>query len=157
MFLGIDPGVRKLGYALIDGTCKIIQAGILLQDTAKPTRAMLYEKMCQIASFFDTMLETNEITAVGIEKLYFTDSNQANAEFVYGIRGALVMMLHKKHIPIYEYTPTQLKKNITWHGHATKSLVQTMIQKLYRLEAFPEFDDTADALGLAYLASKAKK
>jgi crossover junction endodeoxyribonuclease RuvC len=53
-----------------------------------------------------------------------------------------------------EYTPIQLKKFITGNSKAEKKLVQQCIMKLYNLKEFPEFNDAADALALAYIASK---
>jgi Holliday junction resolvasome RuvABC endonuclease subunit len=50
---------------------------------------------------------------VSIEKLFFTKFNQSNAEFVYGIRGALIMLFLKNKIKVKEFTPIELKKAIT--------------------------------------------
>lgn len=158
MYLWIDPWVRKLWYALINDDMKIIDAGILLQDKKDVSREDQYDRMVKIVDFFQTMFEKyqNQITSVGIEKLFFTKFNQNNAEFVYGIRGALITMMTRQWITIHEYSPIELKKNITGNGKAEKIMVQNIIMRLFRLEKLPEYDDAADALGLAYLASKAK-
>lgn len=89
-----------------------------------------------------------------MEKLFFTKFNQNNAEFVYGIRGILLMMALKYGAEIREFSPIELKKYITGNGKAEKILVQKMIMKLFRLQELPEYNDAADALGLAYLAAK---
>jgi crossover junction endodeoxyribonuclease ruvC len=86
MILGIDPGVRKLGYALIDKDLKIVDSGILLQHQKAPTRYDQFERMSQIYDFFHTMFEQYPIEKVAMEKLFFTKFNQNNAEFVFGIR-----------------------------------------------------------------------
>ena len=93
---------------------------------------------------------------VSIEKLFFTKFNQSNAEFVYGIRGALISLFLRYNIKIKEYTPIQLKKFITGNGKAEKMLVQRCIMQLYGLKEFPEFNDAADALALAYIGLKTK-
>lgn len=149
MFLWIDPWIRKLGYGLIDKDLNIVDAGILLLDQKAPTRTDQFKRMREIYSFFEEMLQQHTITAVGIEKLYFTKYNQANAEFVYGIRWALAMLLIDNNIPIYEYTPPELKKRISMNWKASKALMQRMIMKLFKLEDLPAYHDTADALGLA--------
>ena len=59
-------------------------------------------------------------------------------------------------IPFVEYTPIELKKCITGNGKADKALVQKYVMKLYKLKDLPEFNDTADALGLAYIARSSK-
>ena len=63
----------------------------------------------------------------------------------------------KKKIQIREFTPIELKKYITWNGRADKFFVQKMIMKLFRLQELPEYNDAADALGLAYLVAKSSK
>jgi len=59
------------------------------------------------------------------------------------------MLFFQHNIPLYEYTPNELKKRVTGNGKANKLLVQKMIQKIYSLEEMPQYDDAADALGLA--------
>ncbi len=148
-FLWIDPWIRKLWYGLIDDKLQIVDAGILLLDQKAPTRTDQFKRMREIYSFFEEMVRKHKITAVGIEKLYFTKYNQSNAEFVYGIRGALAMLLIDHGIPLHEYTPPELKKRISMNGKASKAVMQRMIMKLYNLENIPTYHDTADALGLA--------
>lgn len=157
MILWIDPGVRKLWYALIDDDLNIRDAGILLQKKVSPTREDQYERMLQISDFFTELFEKYQVHIVSMEKLFFTKYNQNNAEFVFGIRAILLTMAMKKKIQIREFTPIELKKYITWNGRADKLLVQKMIMKLFRLQELPEYNDAADALGLAYLAIKTSK
>lgn len=154
MILGIDPGVRKLGYALIDKDLKIVDSGILLQHQKAPTRYDQFERMRQIYDFFLTMFEQYPIEKVAMEKLFFTKFNQNNAEFVFGIRWVLLMLAVKRWVEIQEFTPIELKKFITGTGKAEKLLVQKTIMKLFRLQEMPEYNDAADALGLAYLANR---
>ena len=151
-YLGIDPWVRKLGYALIDDDLKIIDAGILLQEKKSPTREDQFQRANQIFDFFSEMLDKYSIQKVAMEKLFFTDYNQNNAEFVYAIRGALMMLFIRKNIPVLELTPIELKKFITGNGKADKMLVQKTIMRFYKLQDIPEYNDAADALGFAYLA-----
>lgn len=158
LVLGIDPGVRKLGYGLVDftdnGDKKIIDAGIIL-DTEKTTkRKVRWHKIYQISWFFDNILSEYDIAKVGIEKLYFTSRNQSNAEFVYGVRGMLINKLISKGIDFVEIDPVQVKAYITGNSKADKKLVQKKIMQLYGLEQLPKYNDSADALGMAYIASK---
>ena len=152
MYLGIEPWVRKLWYALIDDNLKIIDAGILLQDKKSPTRENQFNRANQIFEFFLEMLEKYPVEKIAMEKLFFTDYNQSNAEFVYAIRWALMMFFLKKGIPVLELSPIELKKFITWNGKADKMLVQKTIRRFYNLQDIPEYNDAADALGFAYLA-----
>ncbi|MFZ2150454.1 MAG: crossover junction endodeoxyribonuclease RuvC [Candidatus Absconditicoccaceae bacterium] len=156
MILGVDPGVRKLGYAIITPNLEIIDAGILLQDQKSPTREDQFIRIKEIYDYFEKLIKKYKIKAVSIEKLFFTKFNQSNAEFVYGIRGALIMLFVKNNIQVKEFTPIQLKKAITGNGRADKILVQKFIMKLYGLKDLPKYNDTADALGLAYIIKNIK-
>jgi Holliday junction resolvasome RuvABC endonuclease subunit len=64
----------------------IIDAGILLQDKKSPTREDQFQRANQILDFFEKLLEKYSVKRVAMEKLFFTDYNQSNAEFVYAIR-----------------------------------------------------------------------
>ena len=132
---------------------QIVDAGILLQEKKSPSRVDQFERVSQIFDFFETLLTTHTVERVAIEKLFFTAYNQNNAEFVYAIRGALMMLFYKKGIPVLEYTPIELKKYITGNGKADKMLVQRAIMRIFKLQDLPQFNDAADALGLAYLAN----
>lgn len=154
MLLWIDPGIRKLWYALTTTDLQVIDAGILLLDQKAPTREDQFKRMEQIFDYFAKMTQEQTITAVGMEKLYFTKFNQSNAEFVYGIRWALAMQFTKQHIPLYERTPNQLKKAITWNGKAGKEQMVRMITRLFQLETAPERHDAADALGLCLMVKQ---
>ena len=115
-----------------------------------------FKRMREIEDYFTKLLKKYSIQTMCMEKLFFTKFNQNNAEFVYGIRAILISLCLKKDIQIREYTPIELKKFITGNGKAEKQLVQKCIMKLYRLKDFPEFNDAADALALAYIASRQK-
>ena len=139
-YLGIDPWVRKLGYALIDDDLKIIDAWILLQDKKSPTREDQFNRANQIYDFFEELLKKYAVEKIAMEKLFFA------------IRWALMMLFLRKNIPVLELTPIELKKFITWNGKADKMLVQKTIRRFYKLQDIPEYNDAADALGFAYLA-----
>lgn len=153
-FLWIDPWIRKLWYWLIDESLNVIDGWILLSELKKNERIESFERIKQIYDFFDELTDKYKIKNVWIEKLFFTEYNQANAEFVYWVRWALVMLFLSKWIKIFEYTPIELKKSITWNWKAEKILVQQFIKRIFWLKDLPEFNDTADALGFAYLVSK---
>lgn len=156
MILGIDPWVRKLGYALIQDDNTIIDAGILLQDQKSPTREDQFTRIIQIYTFFEKLIKKHKIQTIVMEQLFFTKFNQNNAEFVYGLRGALMMLFLKNKIKIKELTPIEVKKYITGTGKADKKLVQHMIMKIFGLQQMPEYNDAADALAMAYIGNKSK-
>lgn len=157
--LWIDPGVRKLWFALVEynqNNHTIVDAGILFDDSPITTRIDRYHKMSQIINYFQSLITTHHIDRVGIERLYFTARNQSNAEFVYWLRGALIVLLLKHNIDIIEIDPIQVKKYITWNAKANKDQVQKKIMQLFWLEKKPQYNDSADALGMNYIAYKMK-
>lgn len=156
MYLGIDPWVRKLWYALIDDKGIIVDAWIILQDMKAPSRYNQFERLYNIYSFFLEIFETYDIKKMAIEKLFFSSWNQGNAEFVYGVRGMLIALWYEHNIWLVEYSPVELKKAITGNGKAGKPLMQSTIMKVFSLHDNPAYHDAADALGLAYLAWKKK-
>lgn len=149
--------MRKLGYALIKQNLEVVDSGILLLEKKSPTREDQFNRMREIEEYFIKLIKKNKIQTMCMEKLFFTKFNQNNAEFVFGIRAILITLCLKNKIVVKEYTPIELKKFITGNGKAEKQLVQKCIMKLYNLKQFPEFNDAADALALAYIASKTKK
>jgi crossover junction endodeoxyribonuclease RuvC len=90
---------------------------------------------------------------VSIEKLFFTEKNKNNAEFVYGVRMLLIDLFWDSAI-IKEFSPIELKKNITGNGKADKILVKQTVSKIFHLKQQATLSDAADALGLAYCGYK---
>ena len=85
---------------------------------------------------------------MAIEKLFF-NTNQKTAIDVAQARGALVLAAQKNNVPIFEYTPLQVKQSVVGYGRAEKKQVQEMTKLLLNLDAVPKPDDTADALAMA--------
>ncbi|HRX63849.1 MAG TPA: crossover junction endodeoxyribonuclease RuvC, partial [Candidatus Absconditabacterales bacterium] len=111
-----------------------------------------YSRMLEIHNFFEKLIKKHKIKKISMEKYFVTSFNLKNAEFVYGMRGVILTLALKNNIEVEEYTPIELKKRITGNGKADKKLVQKFIAKLYKLKDIPKFHDTADALGLAFIA-----
>lgn len=156
MILGVDPGVRKLWYALIESNLNIIDSWILLLDQKSPSREDQFKRIEKIYDFFKKLITKHKISVVSMEKLFFTKFNQSNAEFVYWVRWVILLLCIQKKIKIKEFTPIELKKFVTWNGKAEKKLVQSCVMKLFGLSNMPEYNDAADALALAYIANKIK-
>jgi crossover junction endodeoxyribonuclease RuvC len=154
MILWIDPWIKKLWYALIKSDLNIVDAGILELEQKKFDRVEQYRRMLEIHNFFEKIIKKNKIQKIVMEKYFITSFNLKNAEFIYGMRGVILTLALKNNIKIDEYTPIELKKRITWNWKADKKLIQKFITKYFHLKDTPEFHDTADALGLAFIWSK---
>ena len=86
--------------------------------------------------------------ALSIEKLYY-QHNQTTVIGVAEARGVILLAAAQAGLPIYEYTPMQVKQAVTGYGKAVKKQVQEMTRILLHLPAIPKPDDTADALAMA--------
>lgn len=146
--------MRKLGYAIVDGMT-LIDGGVLILDSQqKLTRSDYRERSSRIRAFFvDLLMEYPDISIVSVEKL-FAFRNYNNMEFVYGVRGMLMTLFRERDFALYEYTPLQLKKYIAGTAKASKDQMITMISRLYQIDNEEMYHDTADAIGLAYMAWK---
>ena len=145
--LGIDPGYAIIGYGVIDynsNRFSVKEYGAI--TTSAGTRFTLrlqkiFEDMCEIIS-------RTKPDALSIEKLFF-NTNTTTAIDVAQARGVILLAATKYNVPIYEYTPLQVKSAVTGYGRAEKKQVMDMIKSLLKLTAVPKPDDTADALALA--------
>ena len=95
-----------------------------------------------------TLIETYKPDHMAIEKLYF-NTNTTTAIDVAQARGTILLAAQKNGVPVFEYTPLQVKQSITGYGKAEKFQVMEMIKSFLSLNAVPKPDDTADALALA--------
>jgi len=154
-FLWVDPWIRKLWFAIIDENKKIFELWALINEI-NWDRKDNARRMFEISSFFDNILKKYNIKKVCIEKLFFTKINQANAEFVYGVRWILLSKFYEKNIDIIELSPKEIKKYITWNGNAGKLSMQKTTQKIFNLAELPQPHDAADALWMAFIAWKKK-
>ena len=102
----------------------------------------------EIYENIDELINTVHPQAVSIEKLYF-NTNEKTAVNVCQARGVILLACTKNRIPIYEYTPLQIKQAVTGYGRADKNQVQQMTKALLGLDKVPKPDDTADALAIA--------
>ncbi len=147
IILGIDPGYATLGYGIIEfksGQYRSVNHGAIFtspKDNFSDRLEIIFNKVSEILSIYKP-----EVTA--IEKLYF-QSNHKTAIDVAQARGVTLLAIQKYNVPVYEYTPLQVKTSVTGYGKAQKHQVMMMTQRLLRLEKIPKPDDTADALAIA--------
>lgn len=154
-YLWIDPWVRKFWYALVDKNLEIIESWIILNtEFTVKNRLKQFEKIIKISQYISNLVDWKNILSCWVEKLYFTNYNRNNAEFVYYLRWIIIIFLIKKWVKIFEYSPKEIKKYITWNWNAKKELVKNYIKKIFNLDETPEFDDAADSLWLCYILSK---
>lgn len=153
--LWIDPGTTTVWYALIE----IIERKIYIRDfgviETTPKLELQY-KILEIGTDIKNLIEKYDPERLAIEKLFF-NTNITTGIAVSHARWVIIYECMRKGLEIYEYTPLQIKKAITWNGQAKKQQVQKALMILLGLTELPKPDDAADALALSYMGSLEKK
>ncbi len=145
--LGIDPGYAIIGWGVLNyerGRFAPLDFGAVTTAAGTP----FVERLQQIYTDLSRILEQHRPDAMAIEKLYF-QNNQKTAIEVAEARGVILLAAQNAGVPIYEYTPLQVKSAVTGFGQAQKPQVMEMTRRLLRLQQVPKPDDTADALAIA--------
>ena len=145
--LGIDPGYAIVGFGALDYTRNTFTT---LQYGAITTKAhtTFEDRLSEIYDDMTQLLAAVKPDAMAIETLFYT-TNQKTVIAVAEARGVLLLCARQAGVPVFEYTPLQVKQSVSGYGKATKKQVQEMTRTLLKLPAVPKPDDTADALAMA--------
>lgn len=145
--LGIDPGYAIVGFGIADYSgmnfAPLLSGAILTEAHIDFPR-----RLKSIADDIDYILEKFSPVVCSIEKLFFTN-NQKTAIDVAQARGVVVLSAVRHGVPVFEYTPLQVKQAVVGYGKAEKKQVMDMTRRILKLEQIPKPDDAADALALA--------
>lgn len=145
--LGIDPGYAIVGYGLVhfnNYKFKSLGYGAITTKAHTP----IEQRLLEIYNDMQTLLDASKPDYVAIEKLFF-NTNTTTAIDVAQARGVIMTACALKNIPIFEYTPLQVKQAVTGYGRAEKRQVMEMTKNLLNLTKIPKPDDAADALAIA--------
>ena len=145
--LGIDPGIAIVGFGLIESdrsTQRMLQYGAITTLKELP----LAERLVQIGDDMEQLIAQLRPDAIAVEELFFTNNITTGIAVAHG-RGIVLYTAQKSGIPLYEYTPMQVKMAVTGYGKAEKRQVMNMTKRLLNLKAVPKPDDAADALAIA--------
>ncbi|MBR4728307.1 MAG: crossover junction endodeoxyribonuclease RuvC [Clostridia bacterium] len=145
--LGIDPGYAIVGCGVVEyqnNHFRMLHYGAVTTEAHTPFN----ERLEAIYDGVLALIRTYRPQAMAIEKLFF-NTNQKTAIDVAQARGVLVLAAQQNRIPIFEYTPLQVKQSVVGYGRAEKKQVQEMTRLLLNLEKIPKPDDAADALAMA--------
>ena len=150
--LGIDPGMAIVGYSLVefDGkNCTLLKSGSI--QTKKNTRES--SRLLEILEDITTIVEDFKPDVASIEKLFFF-RNRTTVMPVAHARGIILAILEKNGIPIYEYTPMEVKQVLTGYGRADKKEVEQMVKIALNTDTLPKLDDTVDSIAIAICHSR---
>lgn len=147
IIFGIDPGLAISGYGVINyigNKFEVIDYGAVTTESCEefPKRLkIIYDKYTELFKLYKP-------DAVAIEELFY-NKNVKTAIAIAEARGVHLLAAENFGIPLYEYTPLQIKQGIVGYGRAEKKQIQEMVKVILRLESVPKPDDVADGLAAA--------
>ena len=145
--LGIDPGIAIVGFGLIEsdrGTMRMLQYGAVTTEAGLP----LATRLVQIEDDMRALIQQLRPDEIAIEELFFSKNITTGIAVAHG-RGVVLCAAERLGVPIFEYTPMQVKQAVVGYGLAEKRQVMDMTRRLLKLKAVPKPDDAADALAIA--------
>ena len=150
--LGIDPGIGICGFGLIEASgragAKALDFGAVTTEVDAPLPSRLkelYDSLCEV-------FEQTKPEMVAVKKLFFS-KNITTGIAVAEARGIVLLVAEQRGLPVYEYSPNEIKKALTGYGAAAKGQIQEMVRMHLSLEKKPKPDDAADALAVAITCS----
>lgn len=146
--IGIDPGTGILGFGVVDfkphRNPVVIDAGVI----ATPVHTRLKARILDIYDSLTEIIESTKPEVMSIEKLFFA-RNITTAISVAEARGVVILVAAQHDLPVFEYTPLQIKQTLTGYGRADKKQVQQMVKLHLNMKTVAKPDDAADALAAA--------
>ncbi len=144
--LGIDPGSGIIGFGVVQkGTKpKMLDAGVIkttIGESDSDRLVELYESMKEL-------IDELKPDVAAVEKLFFVQ-NVTTGMKVSQARGVILLAIAESKLPIYEYSPNEIKMAMTGYGHSKKAQIQEMVKVQLGLKKKPSPDDAADALAVA--------
>ncbi|MEW6610755.1 MAG: crossover junction endodeoxyribonuclease RuvC [Patescibacteria group bacterium] len=150
IILGLDPGLATTGYAFLTSEKGIVQDICWGCITTKPHHTTA-TRLLTLRTQLQKLILIHRPQRAAIEKLYF-QTNAKTAMVVGEARGVIITTLAESSIPVFEFTPLEIKRALTGSGNADKRQVQKMLTLLFHLKEPPHPDDAADALAIAWCA-----
>lgn len=153
IILGIDPGVATIGFGLVRAERnrnQLLRYGVITTPPGIP----LSNRLLQIANDMEELIHAFHPDEMAVEELFFTKNITTGIAVAHG-RGVILLAAEKLGVPVFEYTPMQVKQAVVGYGKAEKRQVMLMTQRLLHMKEIPRPDDAADALALAICHSRA--
>lgn len=164
--IGIDPGSRKTGYGVIEGTwgnLKCIDYGVIRLDTTRDTTpddianligedpsqsvTSLMGRMCELYRRIGEVIRQHDCDCAALERV-FVAKNADSALKLGHARGVLLLAVGNAGLPVHEYSPAQIKKCVAGSGRAEKAQMMSIVPAILGLDKKPP-EDAADALAIA--------
>ncbi|QOY52119.1 crossover junction endodeoxyribonuclease RuvC [Candidatus Sulfurimonas baltica] len=154
IILGIDPGTRNMGYALISlekGKISLIEAGLI-----KIKADELQFQIPQMAEAFESIFNNHTIDEVAMEDIFYAHNPKTTIKLAQ-FRGAIMLTILQQFGQFSEYTALQVKKSLTGNGKAAKEQVAFMVKRLLNIKKEIKPLDITDAIAVAITHSQRVK
>jgi crossover junction endodeoxyribonuclease RuvC len=144
--IGIDPGLTRLGYGIVEQTGGRLTA--VASGTLRAEGTDAGAKLVSLRRRLASLLAEHRPEEAAVERL-FVNRNRRTATSVGQARGVAVLALAEHGLPVTEYGPMEVKMSLTGYGNATKEQIGFMVKRLLTLQTEPDSADAADALAVA--------
>ena len=144
--LGIDPGYATIGFGIVEaerGDYHLMQFGTITTSPELPFE----QRLLTIYQDMNELIDTVKPDVMAIEELFWGHNVTTGIGVSHG-RGVILLSAAQQHLPIFEYTPMQIKLAVVGYGNATKLQVMDMTKRLLKMERVARPDD-ADAIAVA--------
>jgi crossover junction endodeoxyribonuclease RuvC len=145
--IGIDPGTATTGFGVVKkdrDSFSCLGYGVIKTDKENSPASRLYTLNKELSQ----IIKKYSPNFLAVESIYFF-KNIKTVLPVSQAKGVIMLTSEKANIPIYEFTPLEVKMTITGYGRADKKQIQEMVKISLNLDRIPRPDDAADALGVA--------
>lgn len=154
IILGVDPGTATTGFSIIKdekGKQELLDFGVIRTNKGTKSEIRLQEVYDNLLK----MIKKWRVDELAVELLFF-NTNAKTVLAVGEAKGVVKLAGAKSKLPVFEYTPLQVKMALTGYGRAEKNQVGKMVQKTFKLGSIPKPDDAADAvaIGLCHCYSR---
>lgn len=148
--LGIDPGLGRTGYAVLDTAARgglVVEAGLIRSD--RTGKASLGARLATLHAGIVEVLDAFHPSALALEQIHSHPKHPRTAILMAHARGVIMLAASQRGLPVVGYAPSRIKKTLTGSGRAPKDQMQRAIQMELRLATLPEPHDVADACAVA--------
>jgi crossover junction endodeoxyribonuclease RuvC len=146
--LGIDPGYDRLGIAIIEKNAGTKEAVLFSDCVQTSSKDNIYSRFKLIGKTISAVMDKFSPDVLAIENLFIT-KNQKTAMRVSEVRGIIIYEATRRDIPVFEYSPMQVKTAVTGDGSSDKQRMMKMLALLIVLPDKKTLDDEHDAIAIA--------
>ncbi|HEY9475378.1 MAG TPA: crossover junction endodeoxyribonuclease RuvC [Mycobacteriales bacterium] len=146
--LGVDPGLTRCGYGVVDGSAGRRLAAVTFGVIRTPADADLGPRLGAVADRLEVEISTHRPDVVAVERV-FSQHNVRTAMATAQASAVAILVATRAGLPVALHTPSEVKAAVTGSGRADKAQVTTMVTRLLGLTERPQPADAADALALA--------